>query len=304
MQLLRRLTLVDLALVAALIVTGILWASSRSDSPPDPSAIIANLDMTAWNQATALATGQTAAGNLRGVQSALDSAANIAEAAGDRIAASGIRSFAATMTGINVGAVQQALAGLVPFPDSPLFADVYLAIWTPLFYPAMPVAPPEPGAEWVHLNVVTPRPPVDQHWGTANWYLPEGVTDSAGEADLTIPDLGLNGKLMFAIGGDDLQMTLVFTGPLDDETIIGAVGFWIASGDEEALLVGEPLLVGDGVVIMALLPAARDRNNQLLQTADEIRLAIDFSGDRRYVFRIEVGDTGRALLRETLGSGT
>jgi hypothetical protein len=301
-HILRRLTLVDLALIAALIVTGILWLNARS-SVPSEDAIIANLDIAAWQQATADAADATAAGNLPGVQSALARAADIAEAAGDTGAATGIRSFSASLTGIDIGAVEQALIALDPFPNRRLFRLAYLAMWEPLFYPSMPTSPPEPEREWAHMNVLEPGASVAQYWGTAHWYLPESVDDSAGEADVVFPELGLTGKLMFAVDGDTIQMTLVFTGPFDGEEATGAAGFWTALGNEETLLIGEPLLVGDGVAIMVLSPRARDENVELLQTAEEIGLGIDFAGDRHFVLRIEIGESGRELFRESLGNG-
>jgi len=301
-QFLRRLTLIDLALVAALIVTGILWLNARN-SVPDDNAIIANLDAAAWQQATADAADATAAGNLPGVQSALARAAELAETAGDAAAAGGIRSLSATLTGIDIGAVERALAALDPFPDRPLFRAVYLAIWDPLFYPPMPAAPPQPEREWAHINVLDPGAEVAQYWGSTYWFLPESLDDTAGEADIAFPELGLTGKLMFAVDGENIQMTLVFTGPFDGEQATNAAGFWIAIGNEETLLIGEPLLVGDGVAIMILSPRARDENIELLQTAEEIGLGIDFAGDRHFVLRIEVGETGQRLFRETLGNG-
>ena len=301
MQYLRRHTLLDDGLIVALIVTGVLWALSRSAAPPDQAAIEANLDVMAWDQAMDLAVNAAITGSLDGVRSALRSASNAAEAAGDAIGAGGMLSLAAALPRVDLTAVEQGLIEIVPFPESRLFALAYLAIWTPLFYPPIPTGAPEAGAEWAQINVLTPTEPTTQYWGTARWYQPESVADSAGEADIDIPELGLTGKLMFAIDGGDILITLVFTGPLDDARIVGTTAFWIVEGRTQKDLVGAPPVVGDGFVQVALAPQARDDNVDALRTADEISVRIDFIGDRYYVLRIELGESGRALLGRSLG---
>lgn len=301
MQHLRRLTLFDIGLIVALIVTGVLWALSRSDAPPDADEIIANLDLAAWDETTDLMVDALLAGNLRGVQSALESGADLAEAAGDRTGAGGLRRFSSSLTRVDLASIELGLARLDPFPDSPLFANLYIALWAPLFAPPIPRASPEAGAEWSQINAVAPETPTEQYWGTAVWYLPESVADSAGEADIDIPGLGLTAKLMFAIDGDDIQMTLVFIGPLDDAEITGAVGFWVTTGADQTLLTGNALTLSEGLVQLRLAPGARDDNVAALLAADEIGLAINFTGDRQYFLRIEVGESGRALLGRTLG---
>jgi hypothetical protein len=295
-QLLRRLTLVDLGLIAALLLTAILWVNSHAGPATNDTAILGS---PAWLDVKQRLADAVDDRNLGNVQSALASAADVAGAAGDRTTANLIRQLSAALVAVDINSLEQALPPIDPVANAP-FADIFFTIWTPLFYPPFPIGSAALGAEWAHINVITPNLPIAQYWGSTNWQLPDGIPESAGEADIDIPELGLRAKLMFAVSGDELLMTLMFLAPPDDTAIVDSVGVWIISGGERTIITGEPVMADAGLAQLSLSPQTSRTDIDLLQAADELGIVANFAGNRSYVLRIELGDTGQALFRRTL----
>jgi hypothetical protein len=290
------MTLVDLLLVAALIVTGVLWVSSRSAPAPDSTELLVDLE-----SATIALVTASAAGDLGGVKAALNSAAEVAATIGDSPTAGGLRQLSAALADVEIAAVERALAAVNPLPNTQLFADLYIALWTPLFYPDMPIVTPVPGAEAAHVNYIVPRANTAQYWGTTIWSMPANVPESFGEADVDFPEFGLTGKLMFAHSANGMQITFVFQGPHDDAAIAAADGFWIVRGaDAQSRLLGDELQFGQGFVALIAAANLSDENAEMLRDAAEIVLPIEFEDGERYILRFEVGETGRAVLTQNL----
>ena len=112
--------------------------------------------------------------------------------------------------------------------------------------------------------------------------------------------MDFTGKLMFAITGNTIQMSLIFLGPLADLDIVEVGGFWAIDDGEDASLAGTIMSTEAGMVVMSLAPEFLADNIRLLQNADEIGILIDLSGGTRFILRIEVGDSGREILANAL----
>ena len=311
MNLLRRLTLLDLALFAALIMTGVLLVANRTAEPgPDLGALfdIDNVDLAAWEDARDKVSAAFTARDLAAARSALETAAQIAEQGDDAETAAWLRSLAVNLRSVDIAALEQRIGAIGTFPLSRLLAEIYLDISMPLISPPFSQTSPGVRLEWAHLILSTPGRPIGEFWGTASWYMPDGVPESGGVVAIVFPDLGFDAKLMLSLDGDDIHLSLVFTGLLDDVTITDATVFWTRNAldyrDEaqrnEVALEGAVFAGDAGTIVMRLAPEARVDNLSRLRTADEFALGIDFAGDSSLLLRIEVGDSGRALLAESL----
>ncbi len=300
MKALGRLTLLDIGLIAALILTGVLWyMSSSSDSS---RGSLEDVDLTAWGTAMESLSDALGTGSLQATRAAIQVAAEIAEPANDG-AADNLRLFADSLQGVDLTAADLAFGEVGPVAlRSRLFEDFYLTVLLTLSYPPFPIGDPESGAEWTHANVVLPNEPIRQYWGTTRWSLPADIPESAGEADIAIPEIDLTGKLMLADDGEAMQLALVFLGPLAEYDIAGIGGFWTSDGDELASLTGTIVSAQPGTIVMALDPNARAENVRLLRNADEVGLSIELAGDRGLILRFEVGDSGRSVINAGLAA--
>jgi hypothetical protein len=237
-----------------------------------------------------------AAGDLGAAKANLEQAAVLAEPAKDD-AAAGIRAYTALLNGTDIGAVEAALNAMNSVPQSVLFQDLYLAIWTPLFYPDFPDRQAAPGAEWVQVNAATPDGPIEQYWGTVTWSLPADAAVNGFDAAASVPDIGLAGTLALT-DGDTMALSFASNALFGGATITNAIGFWTTNDDSESLLSGTITSIADGVVIMTLSAGARADNLDRLRTANEIGLAIDYETGQRVIIRFQLGDTGRAVIAE------
>jgi len=212
-----------------------------------------------------------------------------------------MRAFADALQSIDYAAADRALSSLNPIPaNSPFFEEIYFTIFVQLFYPEFPIGQSTPGAEWAQANLIVPAQPVEQFWGTSTWTLPPSIPESVGEVDIAFPDMDFTGKLMFAIAGDTIQMSLIFLGPMADLDIVEVGGFWAIDDGEDASLAGTIVLAEAGTVVMSLSPEFLADNIRFLQNADEIGILIDLSGGTRFILRLEVGDSGREILGNAL----
>ncbi|MHA1559812.1 MAG: hypothetical protein ACTSWI_03970 [Alphaproteobacteria bacterium] len=298
MRFLSRLRPIDIVLIAALVLTAVVWvASSGSDGD---SSSISDVDLVAWQNARDGVSEAFSSGNLQSAKASLRIAADVVEPANDGGAA-GMRAFADALQSVDYAAADLALNSLNPIPaNSPFFEEIYFTVFVQLFYPEFPIGQPAPGAEWAHANLIGPAQPVEQYWGTSTWSLPPSIPESAGEIDIALPDLDFAGKLTFAVDGDAIQMSLIFLGPLADLDIIEVGGFWAIDSGEDASLAGTIVAAEAGAVVMSLSPEFLADNVRLLQNADEIGILIDLSGGTRFILRIEVGDSGREILADNL----
>lgn len=302
MNILRRLTPLDFALFAALILTGLLWFASSETVPnfaSDPLA--ANPEIAQlWDDASERTIAAFNSGSLAAAQSALEAAAIVADSANDDASAIGIRAFSAALQGTDLAAIETAMMRFGAAPLGRLFAELILDIWLPLLYPDFPLGDPVLGEDWVHMNLIYPDAPIAQYWGAANWSEPAIADQIGAEADIRIEEIGLAAKLMLAVGGDSPQLALVFSGPLDDATPTEIAGFWTIDDGDQAALAGEFIRVDQGAIVMTLSEADRARNLELLRNADEIGVAIDFPNGSTFMLRIEIAADARSVLAGVL----
>lgn len=294
MKALARLTLLDVGLIAALILTGVLWYLSANSESGRGS--LDDVDSAAWATAMENLADALQTGSLQATRSAIYAAADVAMPANDG-AAEGLRTFADSLQSVELTAADLALGDVdTTAYRSPLFAQFYYVVLATLSYPPFPAGDPASGAEWTQANIVGPDDPGSQYWGTARWTLPAEIEESVGEADIAMPDADLTGKLMLADDGETMQVALVFLGPLAQYDILDIDGFWASDGNELILLTGTIASAAPGTVVMALAPEAREDNIRLLQNAVEIGIAIAFAGDRSLLLRVEIGDSGRSII--------
>ena len=298
MSILSRLRPIDIILIAALILTAVVWVAS-SGTDGDGSSI-ADVDLIAWQNARDGVSEAFSSGNLQSAKASLRHAADVAEPANDG-GADGMRAFADALQSIDYAEADLALNSLDPFPaNSPFFEEIYFTIFVQLFYPEFPIGDPAPGAEWAQANLIVPAQPVEQDWGTSTWSLPANIPESVGEIDIALPGIDFTGKLIFAIEGDAILMSLIYLGPLAALDIVEVGGFWAIDDGEDAALTGEIVAAEAGTFVTSLAPEFLADNIRLLQNADEIGILIDLSGGTRFILRIEVGDTGREILNTSL----
>ena len=292
MKFLNRLSFLDLALIAALLATGIIWAVTR-----DRAGSISDIDFDAWAAARTAAVEAFKAGDLDAAKGALEQTAVVAEPAKDD-AAAGIRSLAATLTSTDINAFSAALDALSPVPQSALFQDLYFAIWTPLFFPDFPDGPPAAGAEWVQVTAASANSTITQYWGNAVWSLPAAAAITGFEANVSVPDIGLDGTLGLDDGADGMILSFVLGDIIDGAAITDANGFWAGGADGEPLLAGSIASTDNNTIVMQLAPEARADNLDRLRNADEIVLVIEYDNGERVFLRFQVGNTGRAIIAE------
>lgn len=298
MNFLSRLRPIDIILITALVLTAVVWvASSGSDRD---SSSIRDVDLIAWQNARDGVSEAFTSGNLQSAKASLRIAADVVEPANDG-GAEGMRAFADALESIDYAAADRALTSLNPIPaNSPFFEEIYFTIFVQLFYPDFPIGQSAAGTEWAQANLIVPAQPVEQFWGASTWTLPSNIPESVGEVDISFPEMDFTGKLMFAITGNTIQMSLIFLGPLADLDIVEVGGFWAIDDGEDASLAGTIMSTEAGMVVMSLAPEFLADNIRLLQNADEIGILIDLSGGTRFILRIEVGDSGREILANAL----
>lgn len=297
MNFLSRLRPLDIVLITALVLTAVVWvASSNSDGD---SSSIGDVDLVAWQNARDGVSEAFRSGNLQSAKASLRFAAEVVAPANDGGAA-GLRAFADAMQSMDYAAAVLAFGALDPSTvNNPFFDEIYSTVLGLLFFPDFPIGQSASGAEWAQANLIVPGQPVEQFWGTSTWTLPASIPESAGEVDIAFPEMDFTGKLMLAVDGDLIQISLVFLGPLADSDIVG-IGLGTIGAGEDGGLRGTVVASEPGTVVVSLSPEFLPENVRLLQAADEIGIFINFPGERRFILRLEVGDSGREILGNAL----
>src|SRR5690606_4260797 len=125
-----RLTLLDVGLIAALILTGVLWFISSSSESGRGS--LEDVDLTAWDTAMESLAETLQTGGLQATRAAIYVAADVAEPADDG-AADGLRVFADALQSVDLTAADLAFSEVDAVAyQSPLFEQFYYTIWLTL----------------------------------------------------------------------------------------------------------------------------------------------------------------------------
>ncbi|MGV8839639.1 MAG: hypothetical protein ACWA6X_04980 [Bauldia sp.] len=303
MQLLRRLSLVDFALILALIVVGALAVANQRGTTGAPAGGIAltGQNIAAFEDAlnalvTALATGQPADTPFAALSAAVGQAgdAALAPAVTDLGAAHAMRNdlgVAAALRTID------GLRGTSPFAEYVL--DAYAAGTLNYALDAGP-ATPSTGREWVHLVWVSAG---DQPF--LGWQI------ATGEASWTVEPGNAAVALTFSIPGEGYSGTLRLA-PAGPGALVEASATFNTALAESVLRLGAPVDPNDGILILDLGEALAARpggpwagETRLgeppglladIRRAEEIAWTAALPDGRTFVMRLKLGETGRAAV--------
>lgn len=288
MKFLGRLTLLDVGLIVALVVTGVLWAIS---SGSDNRGSFDDVDQVAWERAVSAVADAFASTNLATSRAALLAAADVAAPANDA-GAEGIRAFAIALTDTGVAAIETALSAVdTSALNSQFFAGAFQTAWLAAHIPRFPIGRPDVGTEWAQANLSSPNDPLAQFWGSTVWSLPVDMTESIGEADVALEGIDFSAKLMIAVNGGEVEISLVYVGALAEPGVLD-FGFWVI-GQEEVNELDGPVVARDPGVISR---AIESDGLGLIARADELVAAFILADNRQLELRVQVGETGRAVL--------
>jgi hypothetical protein len=303
MQFLRRLSLVDLALIVALIVVGALAITNQRGTTTGGSGLaLSNQNIAAFQAAVedlfnALATGQPSDTAFAGVTAAVANAGDTALAP----AVTALGTSFAMRDDAGIAAALRTINGLI---DTSPFAETFLTAYAGgTLNNALDAgtATPSTGREWVHLVwVETAANDAFVGWqialGEATWTVEPG--NAAVNLAFNVPAEGYTGTLRLAPAGPGALLEASAT-------------FSIALA-ESIVALGEPVSTEDGIMILDLGEAVQARPGQPWQgetrlgepagLLDDIRRAeaiawtATIPGGRTFVMRIKLGETGRSAI--------
>jgi len=300
MQFLRRLSLVDFALIAALVVFGFLAVMNQRDATPGSGRLalsgenIAAFQIAMDRLYEALATGQPADGPFAAV-------AAVVGTAGDNVLATSVSALGtahAMSDDTGIAAALRTINGLLG--TSPFAEYVLSAYAGGTLNHALDAGntTPATGREWVHLVWVETGNEPFVGWqiatGEATWTVEPG--NAAVNLTFTIPAQGYTGTLRLA--------------PAGPAALVEVMGTFSAPLAESIVALGEPASGQDLIVDLGEAAGARPgqpwsgetrlgeppRLLDDLRRAEAIAWTATVPDGRTFVMRIMMGTTGRAAI--------
>lgn len=303
MQFLRRLSLVDFALIAALLVVGALAIMNQRDANSASGGLalspqnIAAFQSAVEDMFTAVATGQPADSAFAAIATTLDNAGDTAMAS----AVTALGTSYAMRDDTGIAAAQRTIRGLI---GTSRFALTVLSAYADgtLNY-ALRSGPgtASTGREWVQLIwVEITTNGVFIGWelatGEATWTVEPG--NAAVNLTFTVPATGYTGTLRLAPAGPGALVTASAT--------------FSAALARSVIALGDPVLSEDGILILDLGEGAEARPGQpwsgetrlgeppglldAIRRAEAIAWEASVPDGRTFVMRIMIGETGRAAI--------
>jgi len=301
MQFLRRLSLVDFALIAALVVVGVLAVMNQRDTTPGPGGVaLSSENVAAFQTAiddlyTALATGQPADGAFAAVATAV-------ETAGDTTLGRTVTDLGTAHAMADEARIADALRTINGLLGTSPFAEYVLSAYaggTLNHALDTGTTTPATGREWVHLIWVE----------TAGDDAFVGWEIATGEATWTVEPGNIAVNLTFTVPGQGYTGTLRLA-PAGPAALIEVAGTFNAPLSESIVALGEPVAGQD--LIIDLGEAANARPGQPwsgetrlgepprllddLRRAEAIAWTATVPDGRTFVMRIMMGATGRAAI--------
>ncbi len=302
MQFLRRLSLVDFALIAALVVVGVLAVMNQRDTvaPGTGGLALSSENIAAFQTAiddlyTALATGQAADGAFAAVATAV-------ETAGDTTLAPAVTDLGTAYAMADEARIADALRTINGLLGTSPFAEYVLSAYAGgTLNNAFDVGTTTPatGREWVHLIwVETAGDDAFVGWdiatGEATWTVEPGNT--AVNLTFTVPAEGYTGTLRLAPAGPAalVEVVATFSAPLSESIValgepVEGQDLIIDLGEAANARPGQPW---SGETRLGEPPRLLDD----LRRAEAIAWTATVPDGRTFVMRIMLGATGRAAI--------
>lgn len=302
MQFLRRLSLVDFALIVALFVVGALAITNQRGATTGGGVSLSNQNIAAFRTAAedlfnALATGQPTDTAFAGVATAVADAGDTALAP----AVTALGTSYAMRDDAGIAAALRTINGLI---DTSPFAETFLNAYaggTLSYALDAGAATPSTGREWVHLVWVETA----ANDAFVGWQI------STGEATWTVESGNAAVNLAFAVPAEGYTGTLRLA-PAGPGALVDASATFSIALAESIVALGEPVDTEDGIMILDLGEAVQARPGQpwigetrlgepagLLRDigrAEAIAWTATIPGGRTFVMRIRIGQTGRAAI--------
>ncbi|MCC6735846.1 MAG: hypothetical protein IT534_06925 [Bauldia sp.] len=306
MQLLRRLSLVDFALILALVVVGALAVLNQRERTGAGTAggdyVLTNQNIAAFEAAvdgliTALATGRAA-------DAAFGAVSTTVATAGDTALAPVVTALGNAHAMRNELGITSALRSLDGLLDTSPFAEYVLdayAVGTLNYAFDAGPATPATGAEWVHLVWVTsvgdePFLGWQIATGTATWTIEPG--NSAVRLAFSVPGEGYSGTLLLAPAspGALMEASATLSVPLAESMVQlgaeGAAGEGILILDLGQAIAARPGQPWSGETRLGEPPGLVDD----LRRSEEVVWRAVLTDGREFVMRIKMGETGRSAV--------
>jgi len=301
MQFLRRLSLVDFALIAALVVVGVLAVMNQRDPTPGTGGVaLTSENIAAFQTAVddlyaALATGQPADGAFAALATAV-------ETAGDTALAPVVADLGTAYAMADEARIADALRTINGLLGTSPFAEYVLSAYAGgTLNNAFNVGTTTPatGREWVHLIWVQAAGDDtfvgwDIATGEATWTVEPGNT--AVNLTFTVPEQGYTGTVRLA--------------PAGPAAFVEVVATFSAALLESIVALGEPVDGQDLIIDLGEATNARPgqpwsgetrlgeppRLLDDLRRAEAIEWTATVPDGRTFVMRIMMGATGRAAI--------
>ncbi|MCW5714379.1 MAG: hypothetical protein KIT43_07710 [Bauldia sp.] len=304
MQFLRRLSLVDFALIVALVVVGALAISNQrgATTAGGGGLALSNENISAFQDGlvdlfTALATGQPAEAGFEAVATAVGNAR-------DTALAPEVAELAAAHAMRNDPAIAASLARISRLTQTSPFAELFLnayASGTLNYALQSGGATPATGREWVHLVWIETAP----SGALLAWQL------APGEATWSVEPGNAAVTLAFAVPGEGHTGTLRLA-PASPGAIVEALATFSAALTESMVALGEPVPLDDGILILDRGEATGARPGQPwigetrlgeppgllddIRRAEAVVWTATLADGRTFLMRIRMGETGRAAV--------
>lgn len=301
-NLLQRLRPLDYALLAALIVVGLLlFAGGNDDASPGGAGTQAEAPALSWGESIRAVVTAVSAGDLSAARAAFLDAAETAREEGEPGTARAIEAAAGRLNSLDLRDLESIFGPAANEQIGPLFLQFLLAVNAAVVTPDFPSGTPRNGNAWGEVLTTAEDIPSELYWSPVSWSPAD--TPLALLARLEVGDIGLTADLAMDFAQPGL-LTLVLNGldaGIEEATVfflMSPAGLLLVDLDDASpvMLPGKVDAVGNRIE-MQFEPEGEIDAVAILEAAPELMTTVRLDDGGTLLVRFQINTTVRERLR-------